>query len=73
MPAVASPVEKVNEPEEPPLVVPVLKLMCPLTPVVPASAVNTNTEPLVELSPLPLSMDNTPPVADPELPASKLM
>jgi hypothetical protein len=58
-----------RRPLAPLLVVPVLKLMCPLTPRVPASGVFTMTVPLLLELPDPVVMLMDPPVRDEVVPA----
>jgi hypothetical protein len=66
---VVAPVVSEIFPVVPLLVVPVLKLMCPLTPRVPASGVFTMTAPLLLELPDPVVMLMDPPVRDEVVPA----
>ena len=63
------PVENRSDPDDPELVVPVEKLMCPLTPAAPAFGVRTITDPLDFVVPAPVDIDTVPPVVEVVRPA----
>ena len=69
-PVTALPVDIFTRPELPLLVVPVLKTMEPLTPVVPASEVLIRTLPLDDIVPCPVDKEIDPPVPPLPRPAS---
>jgi hypothetical protein len=54
----------------PTLELPVLRIITPLTPEVPAFAVCSNNAPLLDVVPRPLLIDTSPPVADEDAPAA---
>jgi hypothetical protein len=56
-------------PDVPELVVPELKLSCPLTPFVPALCVFKTSDPELVSLPVPLEIDTAPPVTGSECPA----
>ena len=62
-PEVAEPVPKYNDPLFPKLALPELRMIVPLTPVVPALGVAIETVPLEVLEPIPLVMVIRPPAA----------
>jgi hypothetical protein len=61
-PPLALPVDIAKVPDEPLLVVPVLKVIEPLIPLVPESGVFTTTDPLDLAVPAPVVMEIEPPV-----------